>query len=341
MNRHSNNGLLPWWQVVLLDILAIGICLCIFSLFHHVLPKDGGGSKQSIVNVGQGSGSGSGTTSVSTPAPAQTAGAQTAQEPVQTSAPVGDFSAAFEAAGDITGEHDYTYSDDNIRIAVDKITGENSDGNPVAYFVADIWIRNIQYFKTAFANDTYGQGYKAEHLDMAQGNNALVAISGDYYGARSSGIVIRNGELYRDTLFEDVCVLFADGTMETYEKGQFDMDEAIQKGAYQAWSFGPMLLQNGEAMTEFNCSVNPANPRSSLGYYEPGHYCFVVVDGRQDGYSNGLSTTDMSKLYADLGCKTAYNLDGGQTAMMSFEGKLVNQPYGGGRGSSDIVYIGK
>jgi exopolysaccharide biosynthesis protein len=92
-------------------------------------------------------------------------------------------------------------------------------------------------------------------------------------------------------------------------------------------------------MSQFNSKVNPENPRTAIGYYEPGHYCFVVVDGRQDGYSDGLTLAELSQLFHDLGCQTAYNLDGGQSSMMVFQDSLVNQPYKGGRNSSDIVYL--
>jgi len=100
-----------------------------------------------------------------------------------------------------------------------------------------------------------------------------------------------------------------------------------------------MLLQDGKPMEKFNSVVTPRNPRAAIGYYEPGHYCFVLVDGRQDGYSRGLSLKELSQLFYELGCKEAYNLDGGQTAVMAFMGQLANRPYNGGRDVSDIIYI--
>ena len=92
-------------------------------------------------------------------------------------------------------------------------------------------------------------------------------------------------------------------------------------------------------MQEFNSSVKNANPRCAIGYFEPGHYCFETVDGRQPGYSEGMTLQALSQLFYDLGCKVAYNLDGGQTAMMAYGNQLVNRPINGGRESSDIIYI--
>ena len=129
-------------------------------------------------------------------------------------------------------------------------------------------------------------------------------------------------------------------------KNEFNMDDAVRDGAYQAWGFGPMLLKDGQPMTEFDCSINSRNPRSVLGYYEPGHYCFVAVSGRRGdppvGEGRGMTTAELSKLMYDLGCKEAYNMDGGATSMLFFDGKLVNVPAGGeGRKCSDMIYIGE
>lgn len=100
-----------------------------------------------------------------------------------------------------------------------------------------------------------------------------------------------------------------------------------------------MLLKDGQPMTSFNSDVNVANPRGAIGYYEPGHYCFVLVDGRQPGYSNGMTTRQLSQLFYDLGCKVAYNLDGGQSAVVTFMDSVANKPYKGGREISDIIYV--
>lgn len=84
---------------------------------------------------------------------------------------------------------------------------------------------------------------------MSQRLNAIVAINGDYYGNRTIGPVVRNGILYRESPFEDACVLYSDGVMETYAAEELDMEAAKQRGAYQIWSFGPQLLdKNGRLL---------------------------------------------------------------------------------------------
>ncbi len=322
-NSSKRKTVLPGWIIAVLDVLALGAALCVFALFHHVLPRDGGGPKLNIVNV-QLSGN---------DAAAQNAVPQAPVTQVESAVNVGDFSAAFPTEDTGAGA-DYSHQSNSVRVAV---KGYSVDG--VAYFVSDVWIKDISSFRTAFAKKQYGQGIHQEFLNMAQDNKAIVAISGDYYGARAKGVVVRNGQLYRDILFEDVCVLYQNGVMETYTKDTFNIDDAIARKAYQIWSFGPQLLDNGQPMQEFNSSVKNANPRCAIGYYEPGHYCFVTVDGRQPGYSEGMTLQALSQLFYDLGCKVAYNLDGGQTAMMAYGNQLVNRPINGGRESSDIVFI--
>lgn len=209
---------------------------------------------------------------------------------------------------------------------------------PVHYFVADIYIRDITSFRCAVSEK---DNQKEWVVDMMNDNNGIVAVSGDYFLFHRSGLAIRNGVLYRDKLHpdQDVCVLYKDGTMETFLKGQVDLNYIYSKDPLHAWSFGPRLLENGQPMTVFNTSVETWNPRCAIGYYEPGHYCMVLVDGRQTGYSFGLEMGELSKLMYELGCTEAYNLDGGMTAMMAYRGELHSQPCGGGRKNCDILYI--
>jgi len=337
----------PLALVIAADILLTGIGLCLFALFHHVLPRDIQSSGQALPSLTTVSAT---TTAdaVSTAAPAVTSVAggatQSSTESRQTAAATdatiakGLWGARFaghftDGAIEKTGS---TYRSANISIAIDQVKA-----GKVTYYVADIYLRDIRYFRTAFAGGKYARGVTDEVLDMAKANQAILAISGDYYGIRDRGIVIRNGELYREKLFQDVLVMNNDGSMETFTAAAFDINAVKARGAWQAWSFGPMLLQDGKPMTTFNSDVTALNPRGAIGYYEPGHYCFVLVDGRQDGYSIGMTMAQLSQLFADLGCKAAYNLDGGQSAVMTFMDGWANQPYRGGRKISDIIYIGE
>lgn len=311
------------FALVVRDILFVGVVLVVFALFHHVIPHKGE-SLGNVVNFPT-----PGVTPSLTDAAVQQA--DPVQEPTPKPTTVGDFSAAFPSY-DTGKDALYSYQDDEMRIAINQV-----QENDITYFIADVWVKNIQTFRTAFANGQYGTGIHQEPWKIAVANDAILAVTGDYYGARSKGVVIRNGDLYRDSTNGDVCVLYADGVMETYLENDFSVMDAIDNKAWQAWSFGPQLLDNGQAIAEFSDAISGKNPRSAIGYYEPGHYCFIVVDGRQPGYSQGMTLAELSQVFAELGCKSAYNLDGGATAQMIYLGNVINKPYNGGRQSSDII----
>ncbi len=229
-----------------------------------------------------------------------------------------------------------SYTSPDIAITVDEVNEDN-----LTYYVADIYVRDIECFRTALAKDTYGSGFRDSIGDMAALNNALLAVNGDYYGNTNEGVVIRNGVIYRANPTDcDVCVLYYDGSMKVMPGSSFSVEEAVEDGAWQAWTFGPALLDaGGNPITAFASTsrITNANPRTAIGYYEPGHYCLVVVDGR--GESSGISLPRLSRLFDTLGCTAAYNLDGGNSSIMVWGNEVINNPSGGGRESSDALLI--
>lgn len=342
----------PVWMLVVGDVLLIGVALVVFALFHHVLPRH-------EASVGKVSSRASMSAAV-VQAPAPTAEAVEAAAPEAEAEPApaqaepaeavlagdllegittGDFSEKF--AGRFT-DGEVVQSATGYKSANVNVTLGTYNQEGVVFYLADIYVRDISCFVTAFAKDTFGKGLREWASDINRRVGGVIAVNGDYYGGRSDGIVIRNGELFREDAYpvRDVCVLYWDGTMETYSDVKFDAEAAIDNGAYQAWNFGPELLdKDGHAMTKFNSDVGPTNPRTVLGYYEPGHYCFVVVDGRQSA-SSGLTLTQTSALMEQLGCVRAYNMDGGNTSIMvAANGETINHPSGGGRPTSDIIAI--
>lgn len=258
---------------------------------------------------------------------------------------VADMSAGEKfKASEKTIEEVQKYADDKTKIKIHKVsTGTGND--KVTYYVSDIKISNISYFRTGFASKSYGKNIRQTVKEMSNEYNAILAMSGDYYGNTETSVVIRNGVLYRsDVKTTDICVLFKNGTMKVYSPEDFNSDKVIKAGAWQAWTFGPSLVdEGGEVSSIFNSTsyINGEHPRAALGYIEPGHYVFVVVDGRAEGYSRGVTLSELSGIMSEIGCKVAYNLDGGRSAAMVYGDTLVDQPYEGGRTISDILYIGE
>ena len=223
-----------------------------------------------------------------------------------------------------------------------SVTLTDYDVNGIVYHVEDIYVKNVENLRTAFADDSYGKGITEWPSSMTLRVNAVASINGDYYGTTSdSGTVIRNGILYRDNPDSEVLVMYYDGTMKVISADAFDGESEIANGAYQAWCFGPSLLDSsGNAKTKFSMSGHMAreNPRTFIGYYGAGHYCFVTIDGRSSE-SSGATLVEEAEIAEALGCKIAYNLDGGKTSYMSLNGETVNEPADGGRVCSDIIYI--
>ncbi|MGI6117296.1 MAG: phosphodiester glycosidase family protein [Bilifractor sp.] len=206
-------------------------------------------------------------------------------------------------------------------------------GTQISYVLADIYIADIRCLQTSFAQDTYGVGYTEKLSGMASRLGAVLAVNGDSYSNnrnRDNGTIIRNGVVYRSAQTDtETCVLNKDGTMQIYQPGTVNLDTLLQNGAYQSWVFGPSLLnEDGTAKTDFLTRdyLKESHPRTAIGYYEPGHYCLLLVDGRQST-SRGMFLDEMSRLFADLGCKVAYNLDGGHCSFMYFNGGITNNPY--------------
>lgn len=359
---------MPVWAMILLDTVLTAAAIGVFMLFDYVMPQASEVKGEVIANVDSNAEGVFTLPDDSDNAAGQSADVQTA---VTTTAPqnktdtttlrteqterrnwgnqdTADYLSDSNAVSSITNaeiqsEKIGKAKTDEAQVTVyKKSVGDGSDR--ITYFVADVYVTNAGVIKTAFADGVFGKNIKDSVYNMAVDNNAIFAVNGDFYGNSERSIVIRNGVKYRnDDNDADVCVLFTDGTVKTYSPAEYNEDEVIAQGAWQAWNFGPALLDgNGNVLTTFNTTsyLNSSNPRSAFGSVSPGHYIFVTVDGRMEGYSKGATLSELAAIMCDEGCMTAYNLDGGKSAMMYFDNRIVNAPDGGGRDLSDIIYIG-
>lgn len=302
-----------------LDILLVGIGLNVFALFHHVLDFSPKTDPVELVAPAAPEPSGQITDDCAGPVPEGPQRPLTWRE---------KFADKF-TDGDVV-QTENTYMSENINVTFSRI---EEDG--IIYHIADIYITDIRYLRGGFSHGVYS-ARSSPISETAALYNAVVALSGDHYGGRYEGIVVRNGVLYRESRFADVCVLYTDGVMATFADEDFDLEAESEKGIWQVWGFGPMLLDHGQAMTEFNSELQRTNPRSAIGYFEPGHYCFVQVDGRIAA-SRGMTLEELSQLFADLGCTAAYNLDGGKSSGFVWQGQLQSYPYN--RPVSDIIFV--
>ena len=245
---------------------------------------------------------------------------------------------------------DTTFSSATTKISIKKVvTGSGTD--TLVYFVADVLVSDARVLRGGFADNKYGTNIIANTSTIAKDSGAVFAINGDYYGFRDSGMLIRNGVIYRDKGARPGLALYKDGTMRVYDETTTTANDLTKAGVWDTLSFGPALVVDGavpagideiEIDTNFgNHSVQGSQPRTGLGMIAANHFVFVVADGRSRGYSRGVTMTEFGEIFKGLGASVAYNLDGGGSTTMWFNGKVVNNPLGRNRerGTSDILYI--
>ncbi|MFC2758438.1 phosphodiester glycosidase family protein, partial [Propionibacterium acidifaciens] len=244
---------------------------------------------------------------------------------------------------------DTSYTSSLTSIAIGTVaTGSGDD--TVTYYTADITVTDATAVRSAFANNEYGTNITAKPSRIAAEHDAVLAINGDYYGFRSDGILIRNGVIYRDSGTRDGMAFYSDGRVEVYDETTTKAQTLLDAGVWNTLSFGPALVNNSKVLSGIdqvevdtnvgNHSIQGKQPRTAVGWVETNHLKLVVVDGRNEGYSRGVTMSELAQIMADLGCTCAYNIDGGGSSAMYFNGSIINQPSNGGeRDTSDILYI--
>ena len=241
---------------------------------------------------------------------------------------------------------DSSYKDSNVDINITTVRKNNT-----TVYVADVKLSDSSYLKTALAYESFGTNVTEATSSMAGNNNAILAVNGDYYGADRSGYVIKNGVIYRNTVRSDSeypdLAVYKDGSFKIIYETEVTAEELLADGVVNLFAFGPSLVENGEISVDQNTEVRQAmtkNPRTAIGIVDKNHYILVVSDGRTNE-SEGLSLYELAEVLKEYGATTAYNLDGGGSSTMYFNGNIVNNPTTNGhriseREVSDIVYIG-
>lgn len=274
----------------------------------------------------------------------QAAGTQTSSSETSGTSAVAAAAGTTESSDPIITDNSYSGNGINIVITTVRVSDTTA-------YVADIQLANADSLKTALAKNTFGSNITQTTSTIAAANNAILAINGDFYGANKRGYVIKNGVLYRDTVrqgddTQDLAI-YADGSFAIIDETEVSAQELIDSGVVQLLSFGPTLIENGKIQVSASDEVSRAkssNPRTAIGIIDDLHYIIVVADGRTSE-SEGLSLLELADLMQSYGCVTAYNLDGGGSSTMVFNGTVVNNPTTSGstiseRSVSDIVYIG-
>ncbi|MFQ9800909.1 MAG: phosphodiester glycosidase family protein [Clostridia bacterium] len=238
---------------------------------------------------------------------------------------------------------DRSYEDETISIAITECRVYDS-----AVYVADIQLSSVEYLKTAFAEDSYGKNVTEKTSSIAERNGAILAINGDYYGAQETGYVLRDGVLYRSSASknQEDLVINADGSFSIITEGEISAEELLADGAQQILSFGPALIVDGTIAVSEGEEVGKAKaatPGLPSASSIPFTMSLSFPTGEQRKAKGFLY--ELADFMQSLGVTTGYNLDGGGSSTMVFNGEVINNPTSSGRSIkersvSDIVYIG-
>ena len=257
----------------------------------------------------------------------------------------------------------WEYRSESLQITIERFSEQVKVGKTKKtreYSVADIQASPESPLYPVMTEPTKKRpaGYRLVSPELLQEKaKPLFAMSDDMYGIRLQkydykGIVIRNGEILATKTRSsakkrawpdlDTLALFADGSMKAYVCDAYTAEEYLDMGAVQVFSFGPVLISEGEINpTVLNPKYYPYNePRVAIGMVEPWHYVAVVVRGRPKKSYAGVHLDWMAQLLKDRGCVEALNLDGGQTATMMFNGKVIESGDKSLRSQGSLICFG-
>lgn len=231
-----------------------------------------------------------------------------------------------------------SYEDASLQVQMERVWVGNAHFN-----VARVKIADASQLRTALAAP-FGQKKTNKISTIARNNNAVLAIGGDYFGNEEGGYVVRMTETYRKKPLKSRDMLITDmnGDFHIIKNSDAEQLKALVQGEtpiVNVFNFGPALVIDGELQQmpdKYNYNIRGLEPRCAIGQVGPLEYVLVVADGRSSS-STGATGAQLAQFMASQGCVTAYNLDGGDTALMWFNGEYYSRQTK--RSQSDIIYF--
>ena len=238
------------------------------------------------------------------------------------------------------------YCDDTILAIAWKEALSNS-----AVSFGEIRTADGSQIRRCIANNSYGSDVQLYASDMARDVNAVIALNGDFYAFRKMGITVYQRQLYRNEGKNlDTCFVSANGDLVFARRGELQSDADTKRFMAEhdvvfSLSFGPILVENGVLQSPESYGsypigeINNIYSRSGIGQLGERHYLIATL-GEQGPYNTRAQLYTFAGYLAAKGCVSAYALDGGQTAVMIFDGKPFNRvDWDSERTMSDIVYF--
>ena len=230
----------------------------------------------------------------------------------------------------------WEYKSESLSVIISRNSMEDSSGNPVVYYVADIRMNGDNEYRSGFGYFNEAGSAKSRPYEIARKYKAVLAITGDNLvnaEEKNKGVLIRNGILYSEGRKKVETMAINEDLTITLYPSDTEAKTIIEDGVQASYGFGPVLVSDGVCdSTLVKHRLNRVNPRCGIGMVEPGHFVAIVVDGRQPKYSVGISLVQFAELFKSNGCSVAYNMDGGVSAGMVFMGEHINRHRSSGAG---------
>ena len=247
--------------------------------------------------------------------------------------------------GFLSGEGEFLHEDDkgglwvylNQRLQV-RVERKEDSSIPLIWFETEIRTRDGEGFQTVMTDpERPGKKFQYPYI-ISRDEGFVLGFSDDFFATRMAdketvGIIIRNGKIVsRDTHSRsghhlpnlDMMAQYPDGRLEVYECGELSAETLLERGAVNVFSFGPILIRDGEINEMVYRYFRDTEPRQALGMVEPGHYYLISVQGRMK-QSKGTMLQRVAEMLKEKGVTQALNLDGGNTMALVFRGRMLNK----------------
>lgn len=239
---------------------------------------------------------------------------------------------------------DREYRDDTISVKIDE-----GDYLGIHYWCARVKIAHPSQLRTVPARQVDDPGAvfaawrtgEAECTRMAAVTNAVIAVNGDYCNdIDRCQVMLRQGLQVRNMAngYYDVLIVDTDGNLDCIRncgsKEYIAYYDTHPGKIYQAFCFGPVMVQEDEVVVDRSASRDNAHytfyskPAQRMGIVQVGDldYLLVTSDGDAQANTYGLTIPQFADLCLALGreaspqgARLAYNLDGGNSSSLVFK----------------------
>ena len=235
------------------------------------------------------------------------------------------------------------YRDDTIIVEMEKQRMFDSD-----VYIAYVKVATPSQIRTAVAGKKMGSSSTNQTSTISKNYNGIVAINGDYYTKTKAGYIVRMGKTYREKTSKNMDLLLIDelGDFHLMLHGHDNQKEemAVFKSEHEiinGFFFGPALVKDGKKLDipkNYQFDPHQKNPRAGIAQLGTLTYALVVVNGRTDE-SAGVTMAEFASVMEEIGAQQAYNLDGGNSATLVFNGQVYNDKPQAERSVTDILYF--